>query len=288
MLTFHQQHWGVDQWASFLTTQELPSMPRSKLMLSMLEEEKGDSLSSHELAELAGGDPFLCLRLLRAAESRRSRRLGRETTTPLGAVMQLGETAFRDLLMNSPEVDAYNLGLASCESRSVMASQLAVIWSSARADISPQEIGFATLLAESGELLLWAFAPELPQLVLDALHDGRATRSQQAQTQVCGFRFQDLTMKCAEIWELPQLLTQLIRGVDTTRANISRLCIDTARHLASGPDNPALPADLAEAKKLIPQATLEWLAARMIGLDADHQTATIAQAREILNAPVGE
>jgi HD-like signal output (HDOD) protein len=282
VLTEHQRHWGVDQWASFLSGHELPCMPRSKMLLLALEEANGEALSAKELAELAFSDPFLCLRLLRAAEARRSRRLGHDTTTPIGAAMQLGVTAFRELLMGSPEANAEHTGLAACEARAVLASQLAMLWSSARADISPQEIGMATLLAETGELLLWAFAPELPQVAADTLAQGIAHRSVQAQELTCGFKFHDLTLKCADIWQLPMLLTQLIRGVDNVRANISRLCIDTARHLVAGADNPALASDLAEAKRLIPQASIEWLAGRMMGLDDEHQARIIQEAGEIV------
>lgn len=282
MLTDYQQHWGVDQWAAYLTAHELPSMLRSKMLLAALEETEGDALSAKELAGLASCDPFLCLRLLREAEKRRSRHLGRDTTTPLAAVMQLGVTAFRELLIDSPETDAASLGLAACESRAVLASQLAALWVSARADIAPEEVAMATLLAETGELLLWSFAPQLPQAALDALASGHATRSAQAQELACGFRFKDLTLKCATIWELPPLLFHLIQGVDNVRANISRLCVDTARHLAAGPDSPALPSDLAEAKRLIPQASLQWLASNLIGLNDEQRAATVLKAEEIL------
>lgn len=284
-----QQHWGVDQWAAYLSAQNLPSMLRSKMLLAALEEQKGETLSSKELAELANGDPFLCLRLLRAAEKIRSRKLGRDTTTPLAAVLQLGVTTFRELLVDSPEADATQTGLAACEARAVLASHLAVQWGAARSDIAPDEVGLATLLAETGELLLWSFAPQVPQAALDLLVAGRAQRSADAQLMACGFRFRDLTMKCAIIWELPPLLLQLIKGVDNARANLSRLCVDTARHLASGPDNPALPTDLAEAKRLIPQASLAWLASRMVGLDEARVEEVIAQATEILDRqPVSE
>jgi len=282
MLTDFQRHWGEDQWAAYLAAHELPSMRRSKMLLQALEESQGDALSAKELAELAAIDPFLCLRLLREAERRRSRRLGRDTTTTLAAVMQLGVTAFRDLLLDSPETDADNVGLAACEARAVLASQLAVLWVSARSDIAPDEVAMATLLSEAGELLLWSFAPEVPQAALDALASGLATRSAQAQQMACGFKFKDLTLKCATIWELPLLLFHLIQGVDNARANISRLCVDTARHLASGPDNPALASDLAEARRLIPQASLQWLASHLIGLNDDQRAATVLQAEEIL------
>lgn len=282
MLTEHQKRWNVGSWSAFLVERELPAMPRSKALLRNLEEERQDELSARELADIAAMDPFLCLRLLREAEKRRTRKLGHDTTTTLGAVMQLGTTAFRDLLLESPETDETNPGLVACEARAVLASRIAVLWSSARADVSPDEVGMATLLADTGELMLWVFAPELPHAAAEALADGRARRSAEAQQMACGFKFHDLTIKCAEMWCLPHLLTELIRGIDNVRANISRLAIDTARHLMASFDNPALPFDLAEAHKLIPQASLEWLAARMVGLDDERQAEVVLKARALL------
>jgi HD-like signal output (HDOD) protein len=282
MLTDYQRHWGVDQWAAFLTAKVIPCMPRSKMVLRALDEMEGEDLSAADLAGLVMGDPFLCLRLLREAEKQRSHRLGHDTTTPLGAVMQLGVKTCRDLLLGSPEADAELPGLAACEGRAVMASHIAQLWGVARADIAPDEVAMAALLAEIGELLLWNFAPDLPQAAHDALAGGRAHRSAEAQELTCGFRFRDLSLKCATVWALPPLLVQLIRGVDNTRANLCQLYLDTARHLIGGADNPALPDDLAQAHRLIPHASLAWFAAHMMGLDETRQAEIVAAAQAIL------
>lgn len=282
MLTQFQKQWGVDQWAAYLSNHDLPCMPRSKVLLHELESSLGEQLAARDLADIAAADPFLCLRLLREAENNRVQRLGHETTTPLAAVMQLGTDTFHELMLNSPETDESNAGLAACEARCHMASRLALRWGIARADVSPDEIAMAALLSEMGELLLWCFSPELPQAALDALNSGRAQRSIQAQMDICGFRFKDLTLKLAAIWHLPALLPQLIRGIDNTRANLSRLCIDTARHLASnGAENPALPSDLAEARHLIPGASLEWLAEQLPDINAEEAALLAEKASEV-------
>jgi HD-like signal output (HDOD) protein len=283
MLTEHQKHWGVDQWAAYLTNQVVPCMPRSKLMLRALEEVQGDDLSAADLTSLVIGDAFLCLRLLREAEKRRIQRLGHDTTTALGAVMQLGIMTFRNLLLGSPETSEIDPGLQACSSRAVLASQIAQMWGKARADIAPEEVAMAALLAEVGELLLWHFAPELPRAAHAALVSGRASRSAQAQELACGFRFRELSLKCATVWGLPPLLIQLIRGADNVRANLCKLYLDTARHLVAGADNPALPDDLAQAKRLIPSASLEWFAAHMNGLNDARQARVIEQAQWILD-----
>lgn len=259
-------------------------MPRSKLMLQELEANQGEKLSARELAGIAGSDPLLCLRLLRAAEERRVRRLGHETTTPLAAVMQLGTDSFRTLLVECPETDESDRGLAECEARSYLAQQLGMRWGTARADISPEEVAMAALLSEIGELLLWLFAPEIPLTALAAIHSGRSPRSVQAQVDTCGFRFKDLTLKLASIWNLPPLLTQLIRGIDNTRANLSRLCVDTSRHLTTGGlTDPALPSDIAEAKHIIPGASLEWLAQQLPGIEEEQVAAIALKAADLLD-----
>lgn len=258
-------------------------MPRSKVRLLELEESLGEQLSPHDLASIAASDPFLCLSLLRAAEAKRTQRLGHETTTPLAAVMQLGTDDFHKLIGSSAETDESNQGLADCEARSSLASQLAMKWGSARADVSPDEVAMASLLAEMGELLLWSVAPEVPLAALDALRSGISQRSLQAQVDTCGFRFKDLTLKCATNWHLPQLLTQLIRGIDNTRANLSRLCIDTARHLyTGGPGNPALPSDITGAKKIIHGVSMEWLTQQLPGLDDEQVAAIVSKAEALL------
>jgi HD-like signal output (HDOD) protein len=283
VLTEHQKHWGVDQWAAFLTNQTMPCLPRSKMFLRALEETQGDDLSAADLSAIAIGDAFLCLRLLREAERQRTHRLGHETTTVLGAVMQLGLKVFHNLLLGSPETDDTRPGLLACSSRAVLASQIAQMWGRARSDVVPEEVAMASLLAKIGELLLWHFAPELPQAAQDAMTSGRASRSTEAQELACGFRFRELSLKCATVWALPPLLVQLIRGVDNTRANLCKLYLDTARHLAASADDPALPDDLAQAKRLIPHVSLEWLAAHMNGLNEERQARLVASAQWVLD-----
>ncbi len=287
MLSQHQLHWGVDQWAAFLSNRPLPCMARSKTLLAERQEALGERLSARDLADIAGADPFLCLLLLREAESRRSQRLEHETTTPLGAVMQLGMDSFRKLMLAAPETDENNAGLAECEARSHIASRLALHWGSARADLSPDEVGMAALLSEIGELLLWSVAPELPRAAIEAVASGRSPRSMQAQVDLFGFRFKDLSLKCASIWHLPPLITELIRGMDNSRANLSRICVDTARHLSSGgAEDRALPADIAEAAQLIPGATLEWLTSQLPGIEEAQVLAIVERAADLLEPPV--
>ena len=277
-------HWGAAQWAAYFEHQALPVMARSKRLLEALEESCGERLSPKDLSDIVLQDPMLCLLLLREAERLKSSRLGRETTTALAALLQLGVKRFRDLLLASPEVDETNAGLLQVEMRASLAAHIARVWSAGRMDVNPDEVAVAALLGGTGDLLLWAYAPELAQRAVEELRSGRAQRSAQAQRQACGFTFKDLTLMCAERWGLPALLILLLRGSDTMRARITRTCANTARHVLDDSENAtlALASDLVEASDLISNASVDWLAEALFMLPEARRLAALAEAQRQL------
>ena len=277
-------NWGAAQWAAYFEHQALPVMARSKRLLVALEESSGERLSPKDLSDIVLQDPMLCLLLLREAERLKSSRLGRETTTALAALLQLGVKRFRDLLLASPEVDETNAGLLQVEMRASLAAHIARVWSAGRMDVNPDEVAVAALLGGTGDLLLWAYAPELAQRAVEELRSGRAQRSAQAQRQACGFTFKDLTLMCAERWGLPALLILLLRGSDTMRARITRTCANTARHVLDDSENAtlALASDLVEASDLIANASVDWLAEALFMLPEPRRLAALAEAQRQL------
>jgi HD-like signal output (HDOD) protein len=252
MLTDHQRKWGVEQWVVFLKDKEIPILPRTRMVVQAVAEASADRVSPKEMAGYVFSDPYLTLKMLRQAEQRRSKKLGHDTTTALGTVMQAGIDGLLETVSEGPLTDDSIEGLANCEFRAVLAANIARQWASARADVSPEEVAMAALLSETGELLLWYFATELPQLALDNLHSGRALRTNEAQDMACGFVFKQLTIALIDAWQLPQIIKQMIRGADTLRANIARLATDTARHIVLHPENPAIPSDIVNIKALLP------------------------------------
>lgn len=263
-----QTWWGAGQWAAYLEHQEQPIHAASKTALAALEAGAEDSLSAQAYAGLLLEDPLLALRLLREANRRLPRRLARDITTPLGVVLALGTEEFRAQVYAAPEIGADNPGFLACAARASQAARICMAWGALRHDLDPGELAIAALLANAGEIELWAFVPELPQKALDELHSGRAARSEQAQRQACGFAFMDLSLLLIENWGLPPLIRQLIRGDQGTRARMARLGVDTARHLANGVDDAALPDDIRSAEKLT-GASPEGLVNVLPGFDAE-------------------
>jgi hypothetical protein len=245
-----QSWWGAGQWAAFLEYKEQPIRAASKAALAALEAGAEDTLSAHAYAALLLEDPLLALRLLKEANRRLPRRMARDITTPLGVVLALGTQQFKEQIRSAPEVGEENAGFLACEARATLAARISLAWGALRHDLDPGELAMAALLANAGEIELWAFVPDLPQKALDELRDGRASRSEQAQRQACGFAFMDITLLLIENWSLPPLIRQLIRGDDGMRTRMARLAVNTARHLSNGVEDAALPDDIREAGKL--------------------------------------
>lgn len=243
--------WGAAQWAAYLEYKELPIKAASKAALIALEEGGEDRLSGHDYATLMLDDPLLALRLLRDANRRLPRRLSRDITTPLGILLALGTERFKQQIREAPEAAAENDGFLAAENRASLAARIAYAWGSLHHDLDQGELALACLLSDAGEIELWAFVPELPQKALDELKSGRASRSDQAQRQACGFVFRDLSLELIERGGLPPLIKQLIRGDENLRARLARVCIDAGRHLSYGPGDAALPYDILAAVELL-------------------------------------
>ena len=283
----NRSRWGIEQWAAHMQNQALPVMRRSQLLIERLESVQGERLAPRELADVVLQDPLLALCLLREAERRKSHRLDHETTTVLAAIMQLGVDECRTLLLASPCVDEGNHGLLAAEARARVGAQIARAWAHGRLDFNPDEVALAALLANSGDLLLWIYAAEIPQRAEDELRGGRAARSAQAQTRVCGFTFEALTLHLAELWRLPALLVALLRGSDSLRAQLTRTCTNAARHVldVSPGANAALACDLVDALRLIPGAHVEGLIETIAELPDERRPALLAAVQQALAAP---
>ncbi len=266
--------WGAGQWAAFLEHKEQPIKAASKAALSALEAGSEDTLSAYAYSALLLEDPLLALRLLKEANRRLPRRMAKDITTPLGVVLALGTQQFKEQIHTAPDVGEDNAGFIACEARASLAARIALAWGALRHDLDPGELAMAALLANAGDIELWAFAPELPMKAMEELHSGRAQRSEQAQRQACGFAFLDITLLLIENWTLPQLIKQLIRGDEGMRARMARLAVNVARHLDNGVGDAALPDDIRAAAKLT-GATLDVVVGVLPGLGAEDKAALL-------------
>jgi len=283
----HQYQWGINQWVEFLKDKETPVLPATREVLAGLREAGEEviaALSAQEIIRIVYADPYLALKLLRRAEQRRSRQLGHDTTTPLAAILQTGFDELQEIVDTS-QLDENPLpGCQACEQRAVLAAKIARAWAERRVDVSPDEVAMAALLAETGELLLWHYAPEMTDKETRVRDWNARYTALLPRPSEIEFTFRQLTMALALAWELPNLVVMLIKGTDTPRANIARLAADIAKQVGDDPEPAALLALLNEAQRVIPAASLDELAAALPLTDAVREalaTAIAAAARSL-------
>ncbi|HXE37725.1 MAG TPA: HDOD domain-containing protein [Azonexus sp.] len=251
----YQWQWGINQWVEYLKDKDIPVLPTTRAFLAALQEggeDKRDSLSARDLTDIVYGDPYLALKLLRRAEERRSRQLGHDTTTPLAAVLQTGYDELQEIVAASPARDDLLPGCHTCETRSVLAATIARAWANRRVDVSPDEVSMAALLVETGELLLWHFAPELTDKETQVRDWNERFWALMKRPSDIEFTFRQLTTALAQAWGLPNLVVMLIKGTDTPRANIARLAADAAKLVTLDLEAPSLLALLQEVAKVVP------------------------------------
>lgn len=262
----HQYQWGIKQWVEFLKDKETPVLPATREAVAAFAaagEAVGERLSALSLTDLVYADPYLALKLLRRAEERRSRQLGHDTTTPLAAILQTGFDELQEIVENSPHDVSPPTGCLACEQRAVLASRIARSWANRRADVSPDEVAMAALLAETGELLLWHFASEMTDKETQVRDWNARYSALMPRPSEIEFTFRQLSMALAQAWDLPILVVMLIKGSDTPRANIARLAAEIAKIVIDGPEAAMLLAILQQIGPVVPAATLAELAAAL-------------------------
>lgn len=272
-LTASQRDWSAAQWAEHLKDlplEALPVLPYTRRSMEEIDAGSSNyarSISPRDVSAMLYNDPYLALKMLRKAEARRVRRLGREITTPLSTVLQAGiDDVIKEALRSrrdGRESGAVEPGLQECEARALMASKIAFDWAVSRIDILPDEVAMAALLSESGELVLWHCARAIPKRAYEESLLKPEVMPARIQKIMFGFTFKEMTLALADAWKLPHLISLLIRGTDTLRANVARLAAETARHIVSNPRHPALIGDINCISHLLPCTGVERLVAAL-------------------------
>ena len=245
----NRDHWKEKQWCAYLISKDIPIYPDTLNKITALLETTAEPIN---IADIAAHDPLFTLRLLNKAEKVRSRKtLVNDTTTIMSCVLQLGiEKIILDV--KTAPITNINQGLNQCINRAYLAAKLAKQWSIFRADIIPDEIVLSSLLSDLGELLLWVFAPELPEKAINALKTGTANRNKDAQILTCGFGFKHLSIELAQAYNLPLPVKQLMGLADNVRSKIAKCAVQTSRHILAKDGIIAIPDDILTLKEICP------------------------------------
>ena len=227
---------------------ELPILESSYKQLEVLYSENQLNQNLFNLVDIILKDPFLTLKLLFKISTRKRTSFDFEINSIKKGLMMLGLQSFFDLTLSSSVVVEHD-GLKTAISRCQYAASKVKAFSKKRNDILPEEVQLTTLLADLDELILWVYYPDIPLTVRDSMNKQLYSRNQEAQVYLYGFRFKDLSYNLAKEWFLPNPIIELMESSNTTRALLSKYCINTSRHLYEYKGYLAIPDDIKNFKE---------------------------------------
>jgi len=263
----------LQAWVDHFSQIDLPVLRHTAQTL-YAQRKQSDRINARFLSGIIHNDPLLTVRVLAYIEKNRPKSRITDITTIERALVMLGIEPFFAAFANLPLVEdtlrghpRALLGLLKVINRARHAARWARDIAVARYDLDVEEISLAALLHDVAELLMWCSAPALALEVSDLQAHDHSLRSKAAQKEVYGVELEELQLALAQLWQLPQLLAQLMDRdhADSPRVRNVVLAVDLARHSANGWDDPALPDDFLAIADLL-HVNLEAVY-RYLGLD---------------------
>lgn len=262
---------GIDDWGVLFSNNSLPVLRVTKRHIDEMRQNI-DRVDARALAKIILLDPIMTVRVLAFIQPMRGKSLQHDITTIASAIMMCGIEPFFNRFKDLPTIEGIlqgvdrhaMLGVIQIIRRAQRAAEYAYDWAVWRHDISMEEVRIAALLHDLAEILVWCFAPKLG-LEIQAMQTASPNmRSVDAQVNVIGFSFADIQSSLCKIWQLPNLLLELI---DDENAHLPRvqnvsLAVRLARHSAHGWEDPALPDDYIDIGKMLnitPEAVMQHI-----------------------------
>ncbi len=170
----------LPDWTARLAALDLPVLRASAEAVAACTA-RPDDIDAHRLAEIAGLDPLLSLRVLVAAARRQQARGGTPVETVLAALVLTGVDPFLREFAGAPvleevldAVPGALLAARAVLARSHAAARIAAAFAIHRQDEDVEEVQLAALLHESVALLLWYAAPTQARQLLAGAEEALA------------------------------------------------------------------------------------------------------------------
>lgn len=243
-------------WLKSLRKVNIPVLEQTARELNKLEQNEDDLLSARAISAVVLNDPFMVFKVLSYANNHPGKHQIQEIVEVEAAIIMMGTSTFfreiaTDLLVEDrlkSNLPAFTHLLALIK-RAHRAAYYAADWAALHKDLRSEEIWIAALLHDFAEMLMWCFAPDKMNTIVDLQKEDKTLRTKDAQEQVLGFHMSDLQRELIKVYPMPSLLSQLMRdsgrrNLDKRTLNVS-LAVNLARHSANGWDDAALPDDYA-------------------------------------------
>lgn len=246
-------------WTAYFRQAPIPVLLRTAEALEELRQAE-DQVDAHLVGETLAGDPFMTLRVLVHASSRRPPRVVTAPETVTTAVVMLGIGPFfrafgplatvEERLQDQPEALE---GLQEVLRRAHRAARFALGFAAHRTDPEAAVIHHAALLHDFADMLLWCHAPALALRIRHAQRADPTLRSASVQREVLNVTLPDLQQTLMGAWQLPERLRRITddRRAEHPGSRSVALAVRLARHTARGWDNAALPDDVRDIANLL-------------------------------------
>ncbi|MBU1366014.1 MAG: HDOD domain-containing protein [Gammaproteobacteria bacterium] len=250
----------LDAWSLFFSNNGLPVLRVTKRRIEEMRTDL-DRVDARELARLILQDPIMTVRVLAFTQPLRGRSLQHDITTIASSVVMAGIEPFfnhfRNLFTIEDQLKEAGphalLGVLQIVRRAQRAADYAQDWAVWRHDVNMEEVRIAALLHDLAEILVWCSAPTLGLAIHDQQKANPTMRSADAQKQALGFTFQEIQLELCRVWNLPELLRDLIDedNAGNPRVRNVTLAVRLARHSSYSWEDPALPDDYKDIGELL-------------------------------------
>lgn len=262
---------ALADWVKKLDTHCLPSLRANAERLRALGGQEDADID--EMVTLIETDPGLAMRLMRYINNLRHKHLRNEISTVRNGLMMLGMSHVQKLSENLEFIDAQpeqtQQRLLRHFSQALHAgTQVREIARLSKETIA-DELYLAAILHNTGGMLLDLHAPQEMDRVRELMHE-KQLEADEAEYVVFGFTCDQLTIELAELWKLPAILLDSLRGQNARHKRVlsvmlsaqlakaseqgwySRQCLNLLESLAD-----LLLADIASAATLVHQNAVE-------------------------------
>jgi len=250
----------LDAWSLLFSNNGLPVLRVTKRRIEEMRTNL-DRVDTRELARLILQDPIMTVRVLAFTQPLRGRSLQHDITTIASSVVMAGIEPFFNYFQNLFTIEDQLkeagphalLGVLQIVRRAQRAADYAQDWAVWRHDVNMEEVRIAALLHDLAEILVWCSAPSLGLAIHDQQKANPTMRSADAQKQALGFTFQEIQLELCGVWNLPELLRDLIDedNAENPRVRNVTLAVRLARHSSYSWEDPALPDDYEDIGKLL-------------------------------------
>lgn len=261
----------LDAWSLLFSNNGLPVLRVTKRRIEEMRADL-DRVDARELARLILQDPIMTVRVLAFTQAMRGRSLQHDITTIASSVVMAGIEPFfnhfRDLFTIEDQLKEAGpqalLGVLQIVRRAQRAADYAQDWAIWRHDVTMEEVRIAALLHDLAEILVWCSAPTLGLAIHEQQKVNPTMRSADAQKQTLGFTFQEIQAELCRVWNLPELLRDLLDDDNATSPRVRNvtLAVRLARHSSYSWEDPALPddyKDIGELLNITPEAVRQRL-----------------------------